>query len=426
MDPDTQAAIALINPTMGKQLQESRDAQVKTLQLQAQGHINDLETVRNAANPGALVMANPGFRAQWATMAPHFGIDPNDPTQMTPANVQAVFGALANQTRGQVGLPAQKYEQFGPMQTGAAGEKYQVESGSGKVNQVSGEALKQVVGPNGLPQYATADQAAGRQPFNPTIFGAANMSDNTVDTLAAMARANGGKLPASLARNPLMQAKVLERMADQAKANGEDGAAIVYAGNARKANAGALDNLTKLQTATNAYSDTLDKNLSSLLSAAKAAGGTGSPLVNRALRAYQQNVAGDPDTQQMVTYLNAVESEYAKLSSGSLGNAPISDAAKKDAKNVINSALTQGGFEAVADAMRREAQNKKDAYAAQISDLQGKLGASPSQQGATQSAAKPASQQGGGLPRVSSPADLAGLKSGDHFLGPDGIERVKH
>ena len=271
MDPDTQAAIALINPTMGKQLQESRDAQVKTLQLQAQGHINDLETVRNAANPGALVMANPGFRAQWATMAPHFGIDPNDPTQMTPANVQAVFGALANQTRGQVGLPAQKYEQFGPMQTGAAGEKYQVESGSGKVNQVSGEALKQVVGPNGLPQYATADQAAGRQPFNPTIFGAANMSDNTVDTLAAMARANGGKLPASLARNPLMQAKVLERMADQAKANGEDGAAIVYAGNARKANAGALDNLTKLQTATNAYSDTLDKNLSSLLSAAKAA-----------------------------------------------------------------------------------------------------------------------------------------------------------
>jgi hypothetical protein len=392
LSPQEQELLGIHDPARAKAMQESQAAALKSAQLNAQDRLNFLESVRNSPSPARVVMSNPGMMARWQQMAPQLGIDPRNPDSLTDDNVRFVMGVVANHLRGQVGLPAQKYEQY-VTSTGPAGERIQTEVTTGKENQVSGENLKQVVGPDGKPQYLPADQAAGKTPFNATLFGAASMSDDAITLQAQMALANGGKLPSSLGRNPLMQAKVSERMAQLAHDQGQDGSAIIYAGNARKAYGGALDNLTKLQTATNAYSDTLDKNLNSLLEAAKAAGGTNSPLVNRALRAYQQGFAGDPDTQKMVTYLNAVESEYAKLSSGSLGNAPISDAAKKDAKDVINKALTQGGFEAVAQAMRQEAQNKKDAYAAQISDLQGKLGASPNQQ-AQGSAQAPAAKAG--------------------------------
>jgi hypothetical protein len=76
----------------------------------------------------------------------------------------------------------------------------------------------------------------------------------------------------------------------------------------------------------------------------------------------------------MVTWLNAVQGEYAKLKSGNLGNAPASDAAMRDAKEVINKNMSEGGIQAVAAAMRQEASNRRSAIAEQKTSLTGALG----------------------------------------------------
>src|SRR5204863_3206008 len=81
------------------------------------------------------------------------------------------------------------------------------------------------------------------------------------------------------------------------------------------------------------------------------------------------------ETAKLVTWLNAVQGEYAKIKSGSLGNVPASDAAMRDAKETINKYMTQGGMTAVAEAMRGEGNNRLSALREQKQQLVTALGA---------------------------------------------------
>jgi hypothetical protein len=207
-----------------------------------------------------------------------------------------------------------------------------------------------VIGPDGKPVYVRASAAVGKQPYSPSVFGASSVSDDAVQFAADTYRTTG-KFPGSFGRSPALQARVLDRVASDAIANGDTAGAITARTASLKANGQALDQVTKLETATNGYAATLDKNLTNLTQSYSKLDSSGSPLINRAVRAWQQGVSGDPQTADMVTWLNAVQGEYAKLKSGNLGNAPASDAAMRDAKEVINKNMSEG------DA--RRSQNRK-------------------------------------------------------------------
>src|SRR6185369_4172368 len=107
-----------------------------------------------------------------------------------------------------------------------------------------------------------------------------------------------------------------------------------------------------------------------------------------------QGVSGDPEIAKYVTYLNAVEGEYAKIQSGSLGNSPVSDASKRDAKDVINKFMSQGQIQAVAEAMRGEGNNRLSSIRDQKQALMGSMGQSApgSPQGSQPSQSTPAAK----------------------------------
>jgi hypothetical protein len=442
MDPDTQSAIALINPQMGKQIQEAREAQVKTLQLQAQGHINDLETVRNAPNPAAVVMANPGYRALWAQTAPHFGIDPND---MSPQNVQTVFGALANQTRGQVGLPATKYEHY-TNSTNQYGQTVQTEDATGKQNVLAGPETEGAL-VNGRPTTVTKQRAVneGLEPYNTTTYQQSQLEafqSSPAGQLKAKMDMLGITLPGGGGgRNPTFQIASLNNII-----RNNPGVSVDEL--AQQLRTGQLDfNGTKRTTAqlstvlgaADAQAAKLEKDFNAMAPLVEKMGVTGSSVVDRGIAQLRANfkTGGDSDTAQMLVYLKEAASEYAKLNNGMTGGAAPAEGQLNEALDIMKQAFTTGGFEGIRTALMQSAQNKRDAYKEGLKNAS-RVGAGvgadtqPAVNNVNRTAAGLTNSQNtsastsANLPKVSSPADLAGLKSGDHFLGPDGIERVKH
>lgn len=349
-----------------------QDYQLKQRQIQAQGPLNLAESVASDPNADQIIRNNPSLQQQWVQLAPRLGLDPFK--DLTPENARRVATFGYNQVAGQAGLPPKPMPDHQQTIPGALGSIYQRDPLTNKLTQVKGEEpLKDVIGANGLPTNLRASQAEGKQPFNQSIFGAANMSDQALQFAADTYRTTG-KMPTTMGRNPAMQAKVLEKVAADAAANGDTAGSIAARQGALKANGQALDQVTKLESATTSYYNTLDKNLNNLQELAGKVDSSGVPLVNKVYRAWQQGVSGDPEVAKYVTYLNAVEGEFAKIQSGSLGNAPTSDAAKRDAKDVINKFMSQGQIQAVAEAMRGEGNNRLSSIREQKQALMGSMG----------------------------------------------------
>ena len=354
--------------------QKAQEYQRTQKQIAAQGPLALAETVASSDQADVIIKNNPALQQAWIQNAPKLGLDPFK--DLTPENARKVSIFAYNNIAGDAGLPikpmpVQMQDVAGPLNS--LSQRNPV---TNELKTVRGEeGLHQVIGANGQPQLLPASQAAGKQPFNQSIFGAANMSDNAIQ-LAADTYRTTGKLPASMGRNPAMQAKILEKVAADAAASGDTVGAIAARQASLKANNMALDQNSKLLTATSGYAETLEKNLNNLVDEYKKLGGSDSPLVNKGIRAWQQGVSGDPQTAKVVTWLNAVQGEYAKLKSGSLGNAPATEGAMKDAKEVINKTMSQGGVEAVAQAMRQEKDNRLSAIKEENARLLQALGQS--------------------------------------------------
>lgn len=181
------------------------------LKIQNQPQVDMLRMAATSPNPGALVMNNPSLMAAWHQNAPRFGIDPSNPQNLTPENLRMVMTFGHNTTTAQYGgdqlqMPGQ-VEQI----KGYNGQQLSHNVVTGDVKQeVAPQELKTVI-ENGRPKYVLASDAVGKEPFNPSIFGAANLSNNALE-LGYQQYANTGQMP-SFGRNPAMQAKMLDYIA---------------------------------------------------------------------------------------------------------------------------------------------------------------------------------------------------------------------
>lgn len=249
--------------------------------------------------------------------------------------------------------------------------------------------------------------------------GNASISDQAIKFAADTYRSTG-KFPTTMGRNPALQARVLNMVAADSAASGDSVGAINARQGALKANNQALDQVTKLESATTAYYNTLDKNLTNLQEISGKVDSSGVPLINKVYRAYQQNVSGDPEVAKYVTYLRAASSEFAKIQSGSLGNAPASDAARRDADEVLSKYLTKGQLDAVVQAMRGEGRNRLQSISEQKKSLLTDLGQGVPTQGGPSAAppSQPAAKPPSGPPKgYKLMQDAQGNKA---YVGPNG------
>lgn len=216
--------------------------------------------------------------------------------------------------------------------------------------------------PNGLFMLQKNGQGETKRvelkpPPSTSAQAAANMDPQSIQFAADTYRTTG-KFPGSFGKSPALQMAVLKQVAQDALTNGDTAGSIQARTQSLKAGGEALGQVSKQEAMTGSFVATMDKNLQALTTLKDKVDNTGSPLVNKVINHFQQGVAGDPDTAAYVTMLNSVASEFAKIQSGSMGNTPVSDASRQEARDTINKAMSSGGIAAVAQVMRQESQNR--------------------------------------------------------------------
>jgi hypothetical protein len=253
----------------------------------------------------------------------------------------------------------------------------------------SGEAqnfeqiLKDTLGAKGLqegtPEYQTEyskgmDQFLAKQEHYTDPVAAAGAIPQDAKEMFYQSVAATGKAPSGFSRSAPVSAAMWAYVKQRADQDGNTMASMIANGNLRTSNSAALTQGMKQESAISSYYNTMDKNLTNLLDLSGKVDSTGSPLVNKVFRAWQQGVTGDPDVAKYVTYLNAVESEFAKIQSGAMGNQAVTDAQRKESKDTINKYMGPGTIEAVAEGMRGEGNNRLGSLHDQNTYLKQQLG----------------------------------------------------
>lgn len=230
-----------------KTMQGAQEYETKQRQLMAQGPLSLLDSIAGSVSPAKIVMNNPGLMSRWQQMAPQMGFDPVK--DFTDDNVRQVVNFARNQVAGGAGLPTKEMPIQMQTQQGPLGSVIQTDPITHKSTQVRGEeSLHQVIGPDGRPTLLPASQAAGRQPFNQSVFGASNLSDQSKE-FAYQNFIATGKMPSNFGRNPAMQASLLDYIAKRAGEEGNSAASIAAKGQAFQASQGVVNDFMKGKSA---------------------------------------------------------------------------------------------------------------------------------------------------------------------------------
>ena len=185
-----------------------------------------------------------------------------------------------------------------------------------------------------------------------------------------------GTVPGGLARSPAMAGAFWNAEAQYQQQTGNTAASVLAQKNGAHADASALDQTQKQISQTTSYFNTMDKNIEQARKYGNQLDFSDATTLNKALAAWQKGTS-DPTYAKYNVFFDSVANEYAKIKSGALGNAPVSDSARHEAQGVIAQTIGNGGMNAAFDAIKEEGQNRLDSLAAQRTDLVNRLSKKP-------------------------------------------------
>lgn len=140
-----------------------------------------------------------------------------------------------------------------------------------------------------------------------------------------------------------------------------------------RANAGSLNATQKSSDAVQAFMSTADKNAALLETSLKKMPDTGSPLLNKPLRAFETSVVGDPNMAPIATYLRSVTNEYAKIVSQPNLSGVLSDSARKETEVLLNPNATVQQMIGSLRALNAEGNNRLTSLGDQIQRIQSRM-----------------------------------------------------
>lgn len=238
-----------------------------------------------------------------------------------------------------------------------------------------------VVGADGKPTYVNKADAVGKRPYEKPsasviLNGSAGLQGGGLD-LAAQTYLQTGTMPSGLSRVPGASLKIVERAAEMAAANGDTAKSAVLNRQAVSAGKAALSKLTTQKALVGAFEKTAAKNMDLAAALSSQIARTNSPLVNRGIMAFQQGVAGDPQTAQFVNALIAARTEYAKVLSGATGAAGITDSARAEANHLFSTATSNETLQAVLKVAKQEMANRMTSFDDQIAEVTASTAGAP-------------------------------------------------
>lgn len=170
-----------------------------------------------------------------------------------------------------------------------------------------------------------------------------------------------GSLPPGVTRSPAMASMFWQAEGQYQTTTGNNAAAAT----ANKMELHSLNaDTAKTQTAmgaTSAYLTTMDKNIEKARTLGNQLDFSDVTGFNKALQAWDRGTS-DPQYAKYNVFFNSVATEYAKLSSGNMGNTTVSDSQRHETQQVINSGVGNGGMNGIFDALKEEGANKVSGY----------------------------------------------------------------
>lgn len=188
---------------------------------------------------------------------------------------------------------------------------------------------------------------------------ASALTPDAVGILGDISLTNGGNVPSFGMGGGKQKAAIFNSMAGKAKAQGITGTDIATGSAAFKANSAALSQITKAQTAIGSFEQTASQNADVALGLMnKGAGPTGSPIIDRWVRAGGKSVAGDADVSKFDTALTTFVNEYAKVMSGGYGAAATSDTMQAHARELLNPNMSKEQIVGNIQVMKQDMANR--------------------------------------------------------------------
>ena len=140
-----------------------------------------------------------------------------------------------------------------------------------------------------------------------------------------------------------------------------------------KANQSAFNQLDKQATMVGAFEKTAQKNMNLAISLSNKVSRAGIPIFDRWVQSGRKMISGDPAVAQFHSANETFLNEYAKIMSGSMGNTPISDAARASAKEMLDSAYTKDQYMAVMSTLKKDMDNRMTGFIDQRNELSAKI-----------------------------------------------------
>lgn len=255
---------------------------------------------------------------------------------------------------------------------------------------------------DGNPIYTKQKDAVGMTPAaKPTAASGSALSDDAVDLAATRYRIDG-TMPSLGMGSASTRAKILNRAAEMAVAEGNTAEASSLRMVANKANAQALGQLTKQEQLVSSFEKTANKNADLALALSDKVDRAGSPVFDRWVQSGRKSIAGDSAVASFHAANETFVNEYAKIISGSMGNTPVSDQARQHAHEILDTAFTKDQYVAVMKVLKQEMGNRMSGFADQKRELMANI------QGTT------------AAPQATTPMQESVSKSGKPIVSKDG------
>src|SRR6266540_1251454 len=139
------------------------------------------------------------------------------------------------------------------------------------------------------------------------------------------------------------------------------------------ANQGSLVALQKQKDAVDAFEQTAGKNLDLFLEQSKKIMDSGSPLLNKPLRAIQGNVLGDPNMIAFKTARQVALTEIAKVLTNPGLSGQLSDSARHEVEQLVSPDATLAQIHKAATILKTDMANRKASMDEQIGAIRGRV-----------------------------------------------------
>lgn len=173
-------------------------------------------------------------------------------------------------------------------------------------------------------------------------------------------------------RNPTLLAKVYGRASELARERGLSNQQVLMERNAARANATALQNLTKQYETLKPFEQMALKNAAVLEDKSKDVMNLGAPFLNTPIRDLQKKFLGNEKVAAFAAAMQPVQADFARILNSPTGGGVLSDDARHEMQQAISPGATPGQIKAALDVFRRDAQNRHETYDAAVKDLQGR------------------------------------------------------